>query len=188
MTGSLPDFKSLSQTYITLTKIYRSKAAEDISNFKRHLSKTLSSINLPETLISDDEIESFCKNAGYLKLIRGRSLQDSKAKPQVEVVKSGFWGVLDPPGPVIQHHLAFLVADQFFKNEGRWPGASKSFTDLILGIDSNNATDNGDVEMKDEIELAKDNEKMIALAKEVLAKFELDEEMWEKVEDSIKEM
>ena len=63
-----------------------------------------------------------------------------------------------------------------------------SFTDLILGIDSNNEAENGDVEMKDEIELEKDNEKLIALAKEVLEKFELDEEMWEKVEDSIKEM
>lgn len=123
------------------------------------------------------------KNAGYLKLIRGRSLNDSKETPKADKVKEAFWSVLDPPGPVIQQHLAFEVAEEFWKVESRWPGASKGFTNLCLGV-------NGD-EKDEEVDLTADETKMKELAKELLKKYEIsedDEIMMEKIDDALSEM
>jgi amyloid beta precursor protein binding protein 1 len=74
--GSLPDMKALSATYVELQLIYRQKASEDLAIFKRLVVEVLQSVSLPFDVISDEEIESFAKNAAYLKVIRGRRLRD----------------------------------------------------------------------------------------------------------------
>lgn len=75
--GSLPDMKALSSTYVQLQLLYRQKASEDLATFKRLVSEVLQSVSLPADDISDGEIESFAKNAAYLKVIRGRRLRDT---------------------------------------------------------------------------------------------------------------
>lgn len=68
--------KALSSTYVQLQLLYRQKAAEDLAIFKQLLLVVLQSVSLPADTISTDEIESFAKNASYLKVIRGRRLRD----------------------------------------------------------------------------------------------------------------
>ena len=80
--GSLPDMKSLSATYVELQGLFREKAAKDVDTFRGYLTTVLEEAQLPADAISTAEIESFTKNASYLKLIRGRRLRDMIESPK----------------------------------------------------------------------------------------------------------
>ncbi|KAK7723066.1 hypothetical protein SLS57_004623 [Botryosphaeria dothidea] len=70
--GSLPDMKAKSADYIKLQNIYKAKARADLAEVTdtvRALEKQL--IRTPGS-VPDKEIEAFCKNAGHIKLVRGR--------------------------------------------------------------------------------------------------------------------
>lgn len=86
VSGSLPDFKSLSSTYVQLQQLYRSKFARDVATLQAHLDKVLSSVNLPHNAISQDEIESFAKHAAYVKLIRSRPMRERLSNPDREAI------------------------------------------------------------------------------------------------------
>lgn len=84
--GSLPDMKALSATYVQLQKLYRQKASKDLATFKLLLTDVLNQVNLPLDAISPEEIESFVKHASFLKLIRGRTLQDMQEHPNIATI------------------------------------------------------------------------------------------------------
>ena len=71
--GSLPDMKAQSADYIQLQNVYRSKARKDfieVLTTVREIEKRLAR----ENLIDEKEVELFCKEAGHVKLLRGRPL------------------------------------------------------------------------------------------------------------------
>lgn len=84
--GSLPDFKSTSSTYVEVQKIYKQKALRDLAALKQHLAAVLKEAGLPSSAIGDEEIESFAKHAGYLKLVRGKSLRASAERPAKDLL------------------------------------------------------------------------------------------------------
>jgi hypothetical protein len=107
--GSLPDMKALSATYVQLQLLYRRKAAEDLATFKRLLEGILQSVSLPVDIISSEEIESFAKNASYLKVVRGRRLADlteshGTAIGDVREYLLVVWGMA-----IISLHLRLLI-------------------------------------------------------------------------------
>ncbi len=55
---------------------YRQKAKEDISAVRARVHDILTSIGRPVGSIPDDEIDSFCKHAAFIQVIRYRSLQE----------------------------------------------------------------------------------------------------------------
>jgi amyloid beta precursor protein binding protein 1 len=55
---------------------YRQKAKEDVSAVRARVHDILNSIGRPAEFISDDEIDSFCKHASFIQVIRYRSLQE----------------------------------------------------------------------------------------------------------------
>ncbi|CAO1635685.1 unnamed protein product [Parajaminaea phylloscopi] len=129
--GSLPDFKATSSTYVEIQKLYKGKAQKDLLAFRAYLHRTLTSVGLPVDAISEDEVSSFAKHAGYLKLIRGRSLEESRTHPAKDVASMAF---MDPVNPsTIQNHLGLLAVDRFHDRFGRFPGSSASFSDSITG-------------------------------------------------------
>lgn len=74
VSGTLPDMKADTTRYITLQKIYRQRASDDISAVKAHLQRHLESLGFKIQVI-DEEIEVFCKHAAYLKVIHYRSYE-----------------------------------------------------------------------------------------------------------------
>lgn len=57
--------------YIGLQRVYRQKALSDLSAVKKRVNDILDG---DETVISDEVIETFCKNAGHIKVIQYRSI------------------------------------------------------------------------------------------------------------------
>jgi NEDD8-activating enzyme E1 regulatory subunit len=71
LSGTLPDMKAQSADYIELQNIYKSKARRDIqavTTLVREIEKQYSLSNP----VDEREIEVFCKNAQYMRLIRGK--------------------------------------------------------------------------------------------------------------------
>lgn len=87
--------KALSATYVQLQRLHRQKALEDLATFKLFLTEVLKEVNLPLDAISPEEIESFAKHASFLKLIRGRTLQDVQKNPNIDTISEP--NVAPPP-------------------------------------------------------------------------------------------
>jgi NEDD8-activating enzyme E1 regulatory subunit len=76
LAGNVPDMKADTPNYIAMQNIYRQKAKEDVSAVRVRVHDVLNSVGRPADSISDDEIDSFCKHASFIQVIRYRSLQE----------------------------------------------------------------------------------------------------------------
>lgn len=88
LSGALPDMKATSTTYVALQRTYRAKARADLEAVQAHLTNVLLEAGLDGQAIPQEEIESFVKHAGYLRCIRGRSVQESREKPSVDTISA----------------------------------------------------------------------------------------------------
>jgi amyloid beta precursor protein binding protein 1 len=64
--GSVPDMKAQSTVYVQLQNIYKAKARQDVAEVLETVRSHLKGKD-----IDSDEIGNFCKNAAFIKLIRG---------------------------------------------------------------------------------------------------------------------
>lgn len=80
--GSLPDMKAQSKVYIQLQNIYKEKARRDANEVLATARKTPGGED-----IDSSEVELFCKNARFIKLINAG--QDEATKMEQVVGKSG---------------------------------------------------------------------------------------------------
>lgn len=214
LSGSIPDMKATSSGYIKLQNTYRTKALQDLEQFKQLVSNICKAAGVKGT-IGDDEVEAFVKHAGYLKLIRGRSEKQRSEAPNTEAAMLAF---MDPINPcTFQHHISLAAADQFLEQHGRYPGvphpaasSSASYTSEAADASSDgrraakrqkSETPTGetdvnslDVKMRDAAALAdtsKDESALLDLAKKIaVTRFGLaeDGDEWEKIEESVKEL
>lgn len=69
--------KASSEKYVTLQTIFRTKAKEDLELFSKLLEEVLKEVGLSEEgRIGQEEMEGFVKHAGFLMVVRGRSLRE----------------------------------------------------------------------------------------------------------------
>ncbi|KKZ64394.1 amyloid beta protein binding protein 1 [[Emmonsia] crescens] len=74
--GSLPDMKAQSADYISLQNMYKSKARKDLAEVALSVRalETQFRGESPQSQIPEKEIETFCKHAASVKVIRGRDI------------------------------------------------------------------------------------------------------------------
>ncbi|CAG8628129.1 5614_t:CDS:2, partial [Paraglomus occultum] len=118
LSGKLPDMKAYTQSYVNLQNIYRQKARQDVTVVHARVNKILSSLGRPADSISNEEIESFCKNAAYIEVIRYRSLQEEYiSDPKKEDINR--W--LRDPEDSIAYYVLFRAMDRFYETFKRYP-------------------------------------------------------------------
>lgn len=64
--GGLPDMKALSNVYVELQAIYRSKSKQDVDEVMDFIRAIPGG-----SQVARDEVELFCKNARFVKLLQG---------------------------------------------------------------------------------------------------------------------
>ncbi|BCS20415.1 NEDD8-activating enzyme E1 regulatory subunit [Aspergillus puulaauensis] len=136
--GSLPDMKAQTADYVSLQKIYKTKARKDITEVTETVRRIESQLRRAAG-VSDKDIEIFCKNASHIQVIRGRNI------PQVEgdsQTKKRFQVELGNEESLIPVVLAFQTLDIVVTGiqEGRYSEAAlddetvwSSEIDHILG-------------------------------------------------------
>jgi amyloid beta precursor protein binding protein 1 len=81
--GSVPDMKARSADYIQLQNVYKSKARKDLAEVVESVRFLERNANR-SSVIEERDIEAFCKNAAYIKLVRGRPFHVVQAGEQVK--------------------------------------------------------------------------------------------------------
>lgn len=71
LSGVLPDMKADTSGFIAMQHVYLDKAKKDRETFRRGLDSLLDTVNLSRDLFTQDDVEIFCKNARYIKVIFG---------------------------------------------------------------------------------------------------------------------
>jgi len=112
--GSVPDMKARSADYIELQNIYKSRARKDLAEVVesvRFLERTANRTNA----IAEKDIETFCKNAAHIKLVRGRPFHIAIAGEQIKWSDraKAMAQELTNPEHLMPLYLAFLAWDEF---------------------------------------------------------------------------
>ncbi|ORX85288.1 NEDD8-activating enzyme E1 regulatory subunit-like protein [Basidiobolus meristosporus CBS 931.73] len=119
VTATLPDMKSDTERYIALQNIYRQKAKEDLLALKNHLESLLTSVNRPADSIPEEKIETFCKNAAFLKALKFRSIADEyQNNPRTKEIRK--W--LEDETGNLSLYVIIRAVDRFYEAHKRYPG------------------------------------------------------------------
>jgi amyloid beta precursor protein binding protein 1 len=122
LSGTLPDMKAQSADYVELQKIYKRKAQQDFTDVLTTVREIEHTLNRKSS-IRDSTVETFCKNAAHMKLIRG--IQDGpKVKLNQTAKQAGQWYMLFKEATL--QHWVFKASHTFFASEGRFPGGKHS--------------------------------------------------------------
>lgn len=116
--GTLPDMFSDTKRFIELQNIYKKISGQDCQLLSELVHKCLQEHNLPSSTISSDEIQLFCKNAFFLRIITGLSFQD-EVKPETcsRILKDVLESSMSFGSEI---YLVFRVLNQF-ANRGHYP-------------------------------------------------------------------
>ncbi|WFD42223.1 hypothetical protein MPSI1_000864 [Malassezia psittaci] len=121
LTGSVPDMKSSSGTYVALQRIYLAKAQRDFDVFQTCLDDVLtrSQLTREQTGLDENYVRTFTKHTAFLHLVRGRRLIERRTDPDTDAIKMAF---ADPVNPTtVQYLIAFAASDAFYSKHGHFP-------------------------------------------------------------------
>jgi len=118
--------KAQSSDYIRLQNIYKARARQDQSEIL-HSVRAAEKRLARKTAIEEKEIEAFCKNAAFVKLVHGRRIQiaDENLRWEGDNAKAMLRG-LDDPDSLVPIAIAFLAYDRFYDEHGRAPRLDSS--------------------------------------------------------------
>ncbi|KAF8935701.1 hypothetical protein EDD21DRAFT_66374 [Dissophora ornata] len=136
LSGTIPDMKAQTDSYVTLQSIYKTKAKQDVQEVSNITESLLESLGLAPGSISLQEIESFCKYSAFLKVIRYRSLEQEYRQPNTKQIAS--W--LSDPDSVFPHYVLLRASDSFHDDHGRYPGEGENWEDDVDQLHANVAT------------------------------------------------
>ncbi|EPS68036.1 hypothetical protein M569_06736 [Genlisea aurea] len=125
--GTIPDMTSLTELYVSLQKIYQSKAEADFLVMEKHVKKTLKVIGRDPNSISKAAIKNFCKNARKLKVCRFRSVEDefnSPAQPELQKYLTD-----EDYSAAAGFYVLLRAVDRFAANYNSFPGQFDSEMD-----------------------------------------------------------
>ncbi|KAJ3020361.1 NEDD8-activating enzyme E1 regulatory subunit [Thoreauomyces humboldtii] len=121
--GNVPDMHADSDSYIKLQTIFRAKAREDAATVSRRVQALLATVGEPSDRVPQDEIDRFCKNAGYLKVIRYRSLKEEYHPSSAKSKEIGNWLESDPADNIGWYIMLRVYEDCYARNK-LYPGLS----------------------------------------------------------------
>lgn len=128
LSGAIPDMTSTTEMYVELQRLYQQQAESDAKQLKSLLTDVLATAGRLPNSISEEEVDTFCKNAANLLSLKTSALEDelsgSGNSSSKEIVKDVLENDLfdDPAQTPILWYLALRAADGFYAKYGRWPG------------------------------------------------------------------
>ncbi|KAG0323216.1 NEDD8-activating enzyme E1 regulatory subunit [Dissophora globulifera] len=131
LSGTIPDMKAQTDSYVTLQSIYKTKAKQDVQEVSKVVESLLSSLGLAAGSISQQEIETFCKFSAFLKVIRYRSLEEEYHQPNTKQID---------PDSVFPYYVLLRASDSFYDDHGRYPGEGENWEDDVDQLHANVGT------------------------------------------------
>lgn len=120
LVGVLPDISTKASSYVAIQKIFRAKAQADIEQFKGILYGLLAKINRPKDDFEEAYINSFCRQAGTLRVMNFSPLQNEYDGKKINMSDLGTGVMIEDQKAF--WYLAFRAAGRFQHDAGRLPG------------------------------------------------------------------
>ncbi|KAG0254208.1 NEDD8-activating enzyme E1 regulatory subunit [Mortierella polycephala] len=136
LSGTIPDMKAQTNSYVTLQSIYKAKAKRDVQEISKIVDTLLESLGLASGSISHQEIESFCKYSAFLRVIRYRSIEQEYHQPKTTQIAS--W--LSDPDSVFPYYVLLRASDTFYDDHGRYPGEGENWEEDVDPLHTNVTT------------------------------------------------
>ncbi|KAK6544781.1 hypothetical protein TWF694_001464 [Orbilia ellipsospora] len=131
--GALPDMKAESKDYIQLQNVYKSKARADLAEVVTIVKSLLKELGKKEDAIREEEVETFCKHAGYIKLIRGRSLKDEyESSPNAKKISNE----ISDPASLVHYYLGLRAYEAFISDKSNSKRVAPGVEDSTVESDS----------------------------------------------------
>ena len=115
--GALPDMKAQSVDYIQLQNIYKAKARKDLFEVVQQVRSVEKRLER-RSVIEEKEIESFCKGAAFVKLVRGRPIRIADMPKHMGWTDRAKYicQELQDEESLLPIYLSFLAYDWFMNN------------------------------------------------------------------------
>merc|ERR1719312_1351970 len=126
VSGIVPDMFSDSERFIKLQNIYKDKANQDAEVIGRKVAQVLESLGRGSDTISDIEVRRFCREARYLRVLRGSSLGR-------EFSSSSLSQHLEDPESDVLYYLVLRAVDQYMSQFNTNPGLTEADIELDIG-------------------------------------------------------
>ncbi|KAL7273008.1 hypothetical protein RUND412_004152 [Rhizina undulata] len=123
--GSIPDMKAESHGYMALQTLYRYKARGDLLAVQKNVQALLSTLGLPDDAIPYTEIENFCRQANFIRVLEFRPIKAEYSQTPNEIHKKAVVDALqnwDAEESLVHDYIALRAWSQFIVNTGRIPG------------------------------------------------------------------
>lgn len=144
LSGALPDMKAETGRYVQLQNVYRGKARADLAKVEELLARLLESVGVAKDAISKEAVETFVKHSAFLKVLRGRSLEQEEGdcalhgklgastpsrSSRVALTVSAdelmmMSTMMEVPDQALSIYLAFRASESFYDEAGCWPGTA----------------------------------------------------------------
>nr|BAJ34018.1 unnamed protein product [Eutrema halophilum] len=118
--GSMPDMTSSTEHYISLQKIYQTKAEADCLSMEQKVKNILVKVGRDPSSISKATIKSFCKNARKLKVCRYRMIEDEFSNPSVTELHKCL--ASEDYSSAIGLYILLRAVDRFAASYKKFPG------------------------------------------------------------------
>ncbi|OBZ83003.1 NEDD8-activating enzyme E1 regulatory subunit [Choanephora cucurbitarum] len=116
LSGKLPDMKSDTVNYIQLQNVYRAKALSDLNAVRQRVQQLAEGFDMT---ISDESIETFCKNAANIRVIKYKQM--FKESKEVQLLKND---------ENFAYHFVFEASDLFQSEYHRLPAFDEDVESL----------------------------------------------------------
>ena len=126
VSGVVPDMFSDSERFIKLQNIYKEKANQDAEIIQRKVQQVLESLGKSTDLIPEVDVKRFCREARYLRVQRGCSLDK-------ELSCSSLSRHLEDPESDVLYYLVLRAVDQYMSQFHSNPGLTEADIDIDIG-------------------------------------------------------
>ncbi|KAF9420694.1 NEDD8-activating enzyme E1 regulatory subunit [Podila epigama] len=133
LSGTIPDMKAQTDSYVTLQNIYKTKAKKDVQCVLGRVQSLLEKLGLATDTIKLQEVEGFCKFSAFLKVIRYRSIAEEYQSPKTKQIAS--W--LSDTESVFPLYVLLRASDSFYDDHGRYPGEGKDWREDVDQLHAN---------------------------------------------------
>jgi amyloid beta precursor protein binding protein 1 len=133
LNGSIPDMTASTKAYIDLQKVYKDRSEKDKSEMRSILEELTDKYGgkvVPT--VSDEELNTFCKNIYNLRLVRTRSFEqeynfeygnnDEDEDILGDLIMNTFDPYEVPEHTPLLWHIALRACDAFYDDYGHYPG------------------------------------------------------------------